>query len=226
MSRPAEPDDDTERGATLIGNFDALAAFARETTREEYFQLATGTRGLLQTHERILVAGGTLLATITGLAVAQHAYAVLLALPLIIGVLSLFAMRSMVEILALGAYRRAMEDAIAATTGVPTVMWETTIVPTFNTTYAVRGMHAVYAVGYVAGLIGAGFVLRAVHATVLGYLGYGALAFCLSTVLALSVMAVSHVDTRAYAAASAGLARLRELYKAPQAHSDSSRRRS
>lgn len=188
------------------------AAFARETIREEYFQLAVGTRGLLQTHERILVAGATLLTGVAGVAVSKNAYGLLLALPLMIGVLSLFAMRSMVEILALGGYRKAIEDSIEAATGAPTVLWERSIVPTFNATIAVRAMHGLYAGGYLASLVGAAFVLGAIKATVLGCVGYAVGALVLSSVLFMSLVAVSEAADRAYHVANETMRGLRDMY--------------
>jgi hypothetical protein len=202
-------------GESVQAKHDALAAFARETVRQEYFALADGTRGLLQTHERILVAGATLLSGVAGIALAKHTYGLLLALPLMVAAVCLFAMRSMVEILALGAYRRAIEDFITTATGAPTVLWESTIVPTFNNTTAVRAMHALYGAGYVVGLGGSVFVLRTIDADLTGYIAYGIGALVISIALVWSIIAVSKVHDRAYAAASQGLSRASKLYPAP-----------
>lgn len=160
------------------------------------------------------MAGATLLTGVTGVAIAEDVDGLLLALPLMVGVLALFAMRSMVEILALGGYRKAIEDSIAATTGAPIVLWERSIVPTFNSSIAVRAMHGLYATGYTCGLVGAAFVLNSIDATPLGYIGYAVATLILTVVLVASLLAVSRAADRAYEVASNGLAALRHLYAA------------
>lgn len=188
--------------------------FIRTIIREEYFDLASATRSTLLTHERILIGGATLVSTTTAVAISQHVYLLLVALPLVIGALVLFALRSLVEILAMGGYRAAIEDTLTSALGTQVVIWERVIVPTFIRTIAVRSLHALYAAGFAASLIGAYVVMPQVKASQPAYVGLAVGEACLTAVVLASVYIAAGAWRRAYSAAGSALIDLQRVLSA------------
>jgi len=198
------------------GDLSDLHSFSLETISRDYFEAGAAIREIMKSSETVMLGGMTVLGGVGALAISQKAYEVLIAIPFLVGGLLLYGLRRTAEMVALGAYRQALEDAIEDAVGFSVLSWERRIVPTFVRSAAVRGLWWFYLVALAGTSIGAYFAAAATHDHEHG-LTYALLSCGLGFLLILlgaSSWATWHTWTKASEAASGGLASLRAEWRA------------